>query len=257
MTEASLLRPHKSPLDVYNFEGSTPKKEDEGESSDCLSFEANPSGSKSSVGLQDAVVRASCVLKRYNPSRCTSSDDLAPSRTSSDDLAGLDEFPIDEMSGSESEASTAVSDTKPDKFEKPCSFHRLQMRPDGVTIVPQRLLPNLSLLGPSSSELYVIRSGGSLAMAMSPGYGGRFDHGGSSTCSSCISSPIILQNESKCFTYSIRRYVESTSIARPESPVDVEEDLNLAYHTLLPLEVHGSSYCSMKLITSQCYLPLT
>ena len=35
------------------------------------------------------------------------------------------------------------------------------------------------------------------------------------------------------------------------------DDVNLAYHTLLPLEVHGATYCNMKLLTKQCYMPQT
>ena len=33
------------------------------------------------------------------------------------------------------------------------------------------------------------------------------------------------------------------------------DDLNLAYHSVLPLEVHGANYCAMKLLTKQCLAP--
>ena len=33
------------------------------------------------------------------------------------------------------------------------------------------------------------------------------------------------------------------------------DDLNLAYHSVLPLEVHGANYCNMKLLTKQCLAP--
>ena len=42
----------------------------------------------------------------------------------------------------------------------------------------------------------------------------------SSACSSCVSSPVVLQNDSQCFTYSARRYVENNS--DPNLPVDAE-----------------------------------
>ena len=33
------------------------------------------------------------------------------------------------------------------------------------------------------------------------------------------------------------------------------DDLNLAYHSILPLEVHGANYCSMRLLTKQYSAP--
>ncbi len=76
-------------------------------------------------------------------------------------------------------------------------------------------MTGLTLIPPESLPL-------SKNFPFSPGCGGKFEAAaGSSTCSSCVSSPIILQSDSQCFTYSVRRYVES--YGRPESPtVDVE-----------------------------------
>ena len=33
------------------------------------------------------------------------------------------------------------------------------------------------------------------------------------------------------------------------------DDLNLAYHSVLPLEVHGANYGAMRLLTKQCLTP--
>ena len=35
----------------------------------------------------------------------------------------------------------------------------------------------------------------------------------------------------------------------------VSDDLNLAYHSILPLDVHGANYATMKLITKQYAVP--
>lgn len=41
------------------------------------------------------------------------------------------------------------------------------------------------------------------------GWGASPGRGTNSTCSSCLSSPIILQNNTQCFTYSVRRYASA------------------------------------------------
>ena len=92
-------------------------------------------------------------------------------------------------------------------FHKPTGFLRVQTRDtSSLGLALNRTLPGLSLLSPDSNRL-----------CMSPGYGA-----GSSTCSSCVSSPIILQSDSQCFTYSVRKYFDS--FGRPESPstIDIE-----------------------------------
>lgn len=33
------------------------------------------------------------------------------------------------------------------------------------------------------------------------------------------------------------------------------DDLNLAYHSLLPLEIHGANYATMRLVSKQGYIP--
>ncbi|CAH1773548.1 unnamed protein product [Owenia fusiformis] len=67
------------------------------------------------------------------------------------------------------------------------------------------------------------------------------------TCSSCVSSPLVFQNDSKCFTYSIRRYVESSHLDNTEP----EDDLSLSYNSILPLEVLMGNSNHMRLATSE------
>ena len=88
-------------------------------------------------------------------------------------------------------------------FHKPTGFLRVQTRDtSSLGLALNRTLPGLSLLSPDSF---------SRGLCMSPGYGA-----GSSTCSSCVSSPIILQSDSQCFTYSVRKYADA--YGRPDSP---------------------------------------
>ena len=35
----------------------------------------------------------------------------------------------------------------------------------------------------------------------------------------------------------------------------IVDDLNLAYHSVLPLEVHGANYCNMRLLTKALTAP--
>ncbi|XP_064624795.1 DDB1- and CUL4-associated factor 15-like [Lineus longissimus] len=80
----------------------------------------------------------------------------------------------------------------------------------------------------------------------------KIDDGTCSTESSCYSSPIILQNDSQCFTYSVRKYADIENPSEsPLDPEDMPDDLSLAYHSVLPLEVHGTAYNHMTVITSQ------
>ena len=72
----------------------------------------------------------------------------------------------------------------------------------------------------------------------------------SSSCSSCVSSPIIVQNDIQCFTYSLRHYADvapSVGVG-----VEYEEDPCLAYHSVLPLEVRGAAYSPLHLQPLTC-----
>jgi len=249
---AVALRPHKSPFDVYNFEGSTPKRDEDngGESSDyfprtseCFATSTDPSTSEAVnyTGTNGGGMAPSRASARSVPGYRLGSYRLGGARlrggeahtvasaVGSQNLAGFDEFQFVETTNDD-------DNDKPTPrggcFEKPSTLLPARLQVRGENGITQRLLPNLSFASPSS-ELYMVSRGGwggaagaggcSGNMALSPGYG-RLDQGGSSTCSSCISSPIILQNESKCFTFSIRRYVETSVTAnpRPESPADGE-----------------------------------
>lgn len=187
---------HKTSLDVYNFEGGTPKKDDDTSEFPEVPFVLDASGSRQAVRS----VRTTLSLTAFHQG--------AQTNCNSEEIDGL----LDFQTVSDSEEQNKI-------FGKPSLIPRLQSK-DGVTswastVSSQpRLLSGISILSPD-----VIGIG--RGMALSPGFG-KFDQGGSSTCSSCISSPIILQNESQCFTYSVRRYIECPGNQRPESPVDFE-----------------------------------
>ena len=189
-------RPHRS-LDVYNFEGGTPKKEEEpGDYPDPDSTSTSPRAGS---------VRATLSFSSFQRG--------ARMRNSSEEInllhgdTLLDSQPLEEL----------IDDKSADHFEKPSGIPRSHVGVREPPSNPQRAFTtNLSLVPPDSFGL-------GKAMAISPGYG-KFDTG-SSTCSSCVSSPIILQSESQCFTYSVRRYVDSFGQGRPDSPIDIEGEL--------------------------------
>ncbi|XP_074642049.1 DDB1- and CUL4-associated factor 15-like isoform X2 [Tubulanus polymorphus] len=68
----------------------------------------------------------------------------------------------------------------------------------------------------------------------------------SSTTSSCYSSPLILQNDTQSFTYSVRKYIDSDGPS--DAPIDMDDDLSMSYHSVLPLVVHGSNYNPMTVL---------
>ncbi|KAK2152086.1 hypothetical protein LSH36_340g06043 [Paralvinella palmiformis] len=211
-------------LDVYNFEGSTPKKE---EDSGTEGFCDTGPDSDGSGSLPVKPVRTTLSFTGFQQG--------ARMQNTTEEIllqnASMDSQPLVDL-----------EENGP--FEKPSAIPRLQNRESASTTHgTQRCLSALSLIPPESLSF-------GKGLALSPGYG-KWEQGGSSTCSSCVSSPIILQSESQCFTYSVRRYIESYNLGRPDSPVDVEDDFNLAYHSLLPLEVHGANYCPMKLLNKQ------
>ena len=179
---------HNRALDVYNFEGSTPKKEDE--SSDYFEC-ANiaPSGS----------VRA--TLSFHEGARMhVTSEEICLFQNES-----MDSQPLDALD-------------KAGLFEKPTPVLRMQPRDlsssANFTGNPSKPFTNLSLMTGDTFGL-------GKALCISPGYG-KMEQCGSSTCSSCVSSPIILQSDSQCFTYSVRRFMESYGPPRPDSPIDIE-----------------------------------
>ena len=183
--------PSKQAMDVYNFEGNTPtpkKEEDTGEFYEVVT-EHNQAGRAMST------VRTSLSYpqgaRMHNP-------------------ATLGHSTSEEISlQNDSMESQPLDDPKDDPFEKP-------------QLVPTRHTSGSSMLnGHSSSRTFgtltLVPPAESFSLAKSlcsPGC--KMDTG--STCSSCISSPIILQSDSQCFTYSVRRYVDSYV----EGPLDLE-----------------------------------
>ena len=177
-------RTHRS-LDVYSFEGFTPKKDQQGDSvaSSADSVPSTPTGRaalRTTLGL--ACQQGAQVLNGTSG----------------------------EISLQPHENMDSQSLEDPDIFEKPAGVLRLQTRESPGSTASPRVG---SLMSPPDSFPFP------KGLCFSPGYG-KFE-GGSSTCSSCMSSPIILQSDSQCFTYSVRRYIDCYS-ARPDSPVDVE-----------------------------------
>ena len=177
-------------LDVYNFEGSTPKKE---EDSGTEAFYDTGPDSDSSGTVAPKPLRTTLSftgLQQGARIPSTTEEILFQSEN-------MDSQPLDSLG-------------KTDPFEKPSGIPRRD--PTTTSVNSQRSLSALSLIPPETLSF-------GKSLAVSPGYG-KWEQG--STCSSCVSSPIILQSESQCFTYSVRRYVESYSVARPDSPIDVE-----------------------------------
>ena len=164
-------------MDVYNFEGFTPKKS--GDSTEVQS-ECLPRTS----------LRHSLVFQQGSRMHNGNTDEISLQNDS------LDSQPLEDIE-------------KSALFEKPVGVLRIQNRESpGNNTLPK----STSLLSPS--EGFSLGKG----LCISPAYG-KFE-GGSSTCSSCVSSPIILQSDSQCFTYSVRRYIDFYNVGRPDSPTD-------------------------------------
>ena len=185
---SSVNRFFKSSIDVYNFDSGTPNKDD-----DSIDYLEVPLSINEGSG---PLPRPACSTLSF-----THLHQGANVQSSSEDVQDI---PV-----------STETDDKQTIFEKPNTILRLQIR-DGVSASHSpRTFAGLSIVSPDIISL-------GRGLALSPGYS-KFDRGGSSTCSSCISSPIILQNESQCFTYSVRRYMEAvSSTQRPDSPVDLE-----------------------------------
>lgn len=170
-------------LDVYNFEGNcvTPKKEED--HTDIYGEHSPHSSAKISTVRNGLSHPEGARMQNNTP---VNSDEIC--------------LPNSSM------GSQPLQDVSDDSmFEKP---HMLPSRhgptlnclhsPTGST----RPYGNLTLVSPPQTpqENFTLARG-----LCSPGH--KYDTC-SSTCSSCISTPLILQNDSKCFTYSVRRYVE-------------------------------------------------
>lgn len=183
-------RYHRS-LDVYNFEGFTPKKKDDTGESTPDSVPSTPTGKtplRATLAFQQGA--------RMQNSSTTGEISFHPNDS-------LDSQTLEDL------------DSKADIFEKPAGVLRMQTRESPAGSSSPRVG---SLMSPPES--FPLGKG----LCFSPGYG-KFE-GGSSTCSSCMSSPIILQSDSQCFTYSVRRYIDCYS-GRPDSPVEIEGTVNV------------------------------
>ena len=186
------------PIDVYNFEASTPNPRRE---KDLDSY--TDSSSPEHCEAEPSRVRASLAF--YQGARLATSEEVPYSEVESQTLDGPDQ----ELDKPE------VDRPEPDRG--PSMF-----RPAGML----RVNPTQRTLALAPPEGFGIARG---PLALSPGY--KFDHqSGGSTCSSCVSSPIILQSESQCFTYSVRRYIETYGVVRPDSPVDMEGKLYTIFY---------------------------
>ena len=205
--------------DVYNFEGSTPKKDEVDTSEYYEVVHESPSSSQTCSNK----VRATLAFSGYQQSASmgASTEEISLLQGDSMDSQSLD----DELE-------------QPSVFQKPAevSSLRIQTR-ENVPGSSPRGLSGLTLIPPENFSL-------SKGLCISPGCGRLEQAAGSSTCSSCVSSPIILQSDSQCFTYSVRRYVEC--FGRPDSPVDVEgkeSSLHCVYFDVF------HSHCSPHILT--------
>lgn len=161
---------------------------------DVYAFEGGEAGPSGSLRSSRRVYN-SMHLPLRRPAPVSSILDASASIPSLDPNSDINLYDTNDQDGSN-------STEKPNVFHKPTGVLRVQTRDtSSLGLALNRSMPGLSLLSPDSL------SGRSLCM--SPGYG-------SSTCSSCMSSPIILQSESQCFTYSVRKYMEA--YGRPDSP---------------------------------------
>ena len=178
---------HKA-MDVYNFEMTTPKK-DEPETGEVMPDIQN-------IGSPSGRVRAALFAGVQQSARMQNVTE------------DLNLFQDTELSDDEEGRSTSRCDV----FQKPQDPAYKFMNRDVAGT--SRCLSGLTLIPPDNVPI-------AKNFAFSPGCSKFEQATGSSTCSSCVSSPIILQSESQCFTYSVRRYVEP--YGRPESPsIDVE-----------------------------------
>ena len=203
---------HKA-MDVYNFEMTTPKK-DEPETGDVMDIM-----DIQNIGSPSGRVRAALFAGVQQSARM---------QNVSEDL---NLFQDTELSDDEDGRSSRC-----DVFQKPHDpAYKLMNRDVAGT---SRSLSGLTLIPPDNVPI-------GKNFAFSPGCSKFEQATGSSTCSSCVSSPIILQSESQCFTYSVRRYIEP--YGRPESPtIDVEgmsyfAPYSVLFLTFVKLEVLACS----------------
>lgn len=226
--EASSSKNYKSPYDVYNFDAGTPKKDE------CDEFEMGESASCS-----QGRIRTSLSFTGMQPSASMGNEQQTEIQLQGDNLDGpsLDD--------------AMCKPSHLDVFQKPADV----LRPQGpreplvsTNNTPGRVLPGLTLIPPDNFNL-------GKTLTISPGYSGKLD-GGSSTCSSCVSSPIILQSDSQCFTYSVRRYVEYFS--GRDSPVEAEGKDTISLTPILDSKstVHGClvSYCNAHILYCPAYI---
>ena len=188
---------HKA-MDVYNFEGSTPKREEP-------EVGSTPGDVVPSLGSPNGRVRAALFPSVQQSARM--SQNVTP-----EDLNFVQDT---ELSDEEEENRNRSSSGRQDVFQKPQDPTGFKLMTRDVVTGTSRTLSSLTLIPPDNVPI------GKNFAAFSSGCTKFEQATGSSTCSSCVSSPIILQSESQCFTYSVRRYIEP--FGRPESPViDVE-----------------------------------
>ena len=168
--------------DIYTFEGTpTPTKEDSDTGESENSSEKPPKS-----------VRSTLSFSKFPPGANVSAE--------SEEIYL---FPGD----LETSVELGRPETPKEIFDKPAHPVRMQ---------PRDLNSSSNPCNPFSIEMLPFGK----TLTISPGCG-KIDQGDwSSTCSSCVSSPVILQNDSQCFTYSVRRYVEVHGVARPDSPTN-------------------------------------
>ena len=173
-------------MDVYNFDMNTPKR-DEPETGEVMDIQ--------NIGSPSGRVRAALFAGVQQSARMQNVAE------------DLNLFQDTDLSDDE-EGRTGRCDV----FQKPHDpGYKLGSRDVAGT---SRSLSGLTLIPPDNVSI-------GKNFAFSPGCSKFEQATGSSTCSSCVSSPIILQSESQCFTYSVRRYIEP--FGRSESPIiDVE-----------------------------------
>lgn len=189
---AKMETPNKTQrsIDVYNFEANTPtpkKEEDSGEFIEVMTEATGSSFSRATVRTSLTFPQGARLLNTSN----TTADEISLCQNDSMESQPLEQD-ID----------------KSDPFEKPPAPQRVTIGRDPSTQTT-RVYTALTLNPPDGYPL--------VKALCSPGYL-KYDTA-SSTCSSCVSSPIILQSDSQCFTYSVRRYIECFGV---EGPIDVE-----------------------------------
>ena len=199
-------------MDVYNFEAhtTTPKKEAESDSGEFIEVMSDHAGSS-----YRSTVRTSLSYPQGAKMQNISS-------ASHEEINLMQQ--LESIDSQESTPAVVATDLdKSDPFEKPTALPRLSAARDSTSSRDnsnnRTAYSSLSLVPPEAPHPLT-------KTLCSPGYL-KYDTG-SSTCSSCVSSPIILQSDSQCFTYSVRRYIDQFGL---EGPIDVEG--RTAYHSFL------------------------